>query len=121
MRENYDKTLPKENKASKVIKTIYEANREKAGHEVGGLEDWLVQLKQGEDGSEYAGYEDLCCWEGEYEDQESDWTSWNRWNDYQCYDRRFVRSGVANIVGGDNFGEYAGYFFDTYGADLFDN
>ena len=40
---------------------------------------------------------------------------------YPPEDKRYYRSGVNNIVGGDNFADYAEYFFDTYGEELFDN
>lgn len=36
-------------------------------------------------------------------------------------DDRLYQSGVEDIEGGDNFADYARYFFNTYGEDLFDN
>ena len=36
-------------------------------------------------------------------------------------DDRLYQSDVDDIDGGDNFADYARYFFNTYGEDLFDN
>lgn len=36
---------------------------------------------------------------------------------YPPKDKRCLRSGVRDIDGGDNFAEYAEYYFDTYGED----
>lgn len=36
-------------------------------------------------------------------------------------DDRLYQSGIEDIEGGDNFADYARYFFNTYGEDLFDN
>ena len=36
---------------------------------------------------------------------------------YPPKDKRCLRSGVRDIKGGDNFAEYAEYYFDTYGED----
>lgn len=36
------------------------------------------------------------------------------------YDTRFYTSGVEDIEGGDNFYDYAEYFWDTYGHELYD-
>ena len=40
---------------------------------------------------------------------------------YPPEDKRYYCSGVKDIFGGDNFADYAEYFFDTYGEELFDN
>ena len=40
---------------------------------------------------------------------------------YPCEDIRCFKSGVYNIpFGGDNFYDYADWFFENYGDDLFD-
>ena len=39
---------------------------------------------------------------------------------YPPEDTRYYRSGVRDIKDGDNFAEYAAYFFDNYGKDIFD-
>ena len=36
-------------------------------------------------------------------------------------DGRLFQSGIEDIDYGDNFADYARYFFNTYGEDLFDN
>ena len=38
---------------------------------------------------------------------------------YPPEDTRYYRSGVKDIEGGDNFADYAKYFFDTYGKEIF--
>ena len=40
---------------------------------------------------------------------------------YPPEDKRIYRSGIADIVGGDNFEDYAKWFYDNYENDLFDN
>lgn len=39
---------------------------------------------------------------------------------YPPEDTRYYCSGVEDIDGGDNFADYAEYFFDTYGEEIFD-
>lgn len=39
---------------------------------------------------------------------------------YPPEDTRFYVSGVEDIEGGDNFYDYAEYFWDTYGHELYD-
>ena len=39
---------------------------------------------------------------------------------YPPPDRRYLKSGVEDIRAGDSFGEYATYFFDEYGEEMFD-
>lgn len=38
---------------------------------------------------------------------------------YPPEDTRYYRSGIEDIEGGDNFADYAEYFFDTYGKEIF--
>ena len=40
---------------------------------------------------------------------------------YPPEDKRIYRSGVTDIVGGDNFEDYAEWFYDNYEDELFDN
>lgn len=40
---------------------------------------------------------------------------------YPPEDKRVYRSGIKNIAGGDNFEDYAEWFYDNYENDLFDN
>lgn len=40
---------------------------------------------------------------------------------YPPEDKRIYRSGISDIVGGDNFVDYAEWFYDNYENDLFDN
>ena len=40
---------------------------------------------------------------------------------YPPEDTRVYHSGVANIKGGDNFAEYANWFYDNYGDEIFDD
>lgn len=40
---------------------------------------------------------------------------------YPPEDKRVYRSGIKDIVGGDNFGDYAEWFYDNYEDELFDN
>lgn len=39
---------------------------------------------------------------------------------YPPEDKRYYHSGITDISGGDNFADYAEYFFDTYGKEKFD-
>ena len=38
---------------------------------------------------------------------------------YPPEDTRYYHSNVENINGGDNFADYAEYFFETYGKEIF--
>ena len=40
---------------------------------------------------------------------------------YPPEDKRVFRSGVNDIAGGDNFEDYAEYFYNNYADELFDN
>lgn len=40
---------------------------------------------------------------------------------YPPEDTRYYQSGVEDIYGGDNFADFAEYFFDTYEEEIFDN
>ena len=40
---------------------------------------------------------------------------------YPPEDKRIYRSGVNDIVDGDNFDDYAKWFYDNYEDELFDN
>lgn len=40
---------------------------------------------------------------------------------YPPEDKRIYRSGVSDIVDGDNFEEYAKWFYDNYEDELFDS
>ena len=39
---------------------------------------------------------------------------------YPPPDERYLKSGVKDIRDGDSFEEYATYFFDEYGEEIFD-
>ena len=39
---------------------------------------------------------------------------------YPPEDTRYYKSDVEDIEGGDNFADYAEYFFNTYGKEIFD-
>lgn len=40
---------------------------------------------------------------------------------YPPLDNRVYTSGIDDIEGGDNFAEYAEYFWEEYGHDLYDD
>lgn len=40
---------------------------------------------------------------------------------YPPQDTRVYTSGIDDIEGGDSFSEYAGYFWETYGCELYDD
>ena len=52
--------------------------------------------------------------------QDSDYYELSEKDFYPPEDTRYYRSGVADIEGGDNFADYAEYFFDNYGKEIFD-
>ena len=52
--------------------------------------------------------------------QDSDYYELSEKDFYPPEDTRYYRSGVADIKGGDNFADYAEYFFDAYGEEIFD-
>ena len=52
--------------------------------------------------------------------QDSDYYELSEKDFYPPEDTRYYRSGVSDISGGDNFADYAEYFFDTYGKEIFD-
>ena len=39
---------------------------------------------------------------------------------YPPEDTRLYKSGIIDIYGGDNFSDYAKYFFNNYGKEIFD-
>ena len=52
--------------------------------------------------------------------QDSDYYELSEKDFYPPEDTRYYRSGVEDIEGGDNFADFAEYFFDTYGKEIFD-
>ena len=52
--------------------------------------------------------------------KDSDYYELSEKDFYPPEDTRYYRSGVLDISGGDNFADYAEYFFDTYGKEIFD-
>lgn len=52
--------------------------------------------------------------------QDSDYYELSEKDFYPPEDTRCYHSGVTDINGGDNFVDYAEYFFDTYGKEKFD-
>lgn len=64
--------------------------------------------------ADYSYYDEFECEEMECFYEERDFYS------SEEIDDRLYQSGVEDIEGGDNFADYAKYFFNTYGEDLFD-
>lgn len=40
---------------------------------------------------------------------------------YPPEDKRVLRSGISDIAGGDNFGDYASDYFNSFADELFDD
>lgn len=52
--------------------------------------------------------------------QNSDYYELSEKDFYPPEDKRCYRSGVADMKGGDNFADYAEYFFETYEKEIYD-